>query len=88
MHVLEAGIGEREPLHAVHARNSDAAEIGEGLDPVAAGVEPAAKDVGVLERLAGALPGIGQHCVRGVADELDAAAAPVLRQWPREQPPF
>ena len=52
------------------------------------GVEPAREDVGVLERLAGALPGIRQHRVRRVADELDAAAAPVLRERPREQAPF
>ena len=87
-HVLEAGIGEGEPLHAVHARDADAAEIGKGLDRIAASLEPAREDVGVLERLAGALPGIGQHGVRCVADELDAAAAPILRERPREQAPF
>jgi hypothetical protein len=38
--------------------------------------------------LAGALSGIGQHSMRSVADELDAAAAPILRQRPREQALF
>ena len=62
----------------MHARDADAAEIDKGFDRVGASTEPAPEDVGVLERLAGALPGIGQHGVRRVADELDAAAAPVL----------
>src|SRR5262245_11699591 len=87
-HVLEARIGEGEPLYPVHARDPDAAKIAERLDRIAASLEPARENVGVLERLAGALPGIGQHGVGGVADELDAAAAPVLRKGPREQAPF
>src|SRR6266508_1764570 len=87
-HVLEAGIGEGEPLHPMHARDADAAEIGKGLDRIAASLEPAREDVGVLESLAGALPGIGQHGVRCVADELYATAAPILRQRPREEAPF
>src|SRR5262249_48844049 len=86
--VLEAGIGEGEPLHAMHARDADATEIAEGFERIAARLEPAREDVGVLEGLAGALPGIGQHGMRRVADELDAAAPPVLRQRPREQAPF
>jgi hypothetical protein len=72
----------------VHARDPDAAKIDKGVDRIAASLKPAREDVGVLERLAGALPGIGQHGVRGVADELDATAAPVLREGPREQAPF
>ena len=72
----------------MHARDADAAEIGKGLGRIAASFEPAREDVGVLESLAGALPGIGQHRVRGIADELDAAAAPILRERPREQAPF
>src|SRR5262245_52448618 len=87
-HMLEASIGEGEPLHPMHARDADAAKIGKGLDRVAARLEPARKDVGVLERLAGALAGIGQHGMRRVADELDAPATPILRQRPREQAPF
>src|SRR3984957_19284644 len=54
--VLEAGIGERQPLHAVDPRNADAAEIRERLDRIAAGVEPARQDIGVLKSRAGALP--------------------------------
>src|SRR3984957_21116558 len=53
--VLEAGIGERQPLHAMDPRNPDAAEIRERLDRIAAGVEPARQDIGVLKSLAGAL---------------------------------
>src|SRR5262245_37212700 len=86
-HVLEASIGEGEPLHAVHARDADAAEIRKGLDWIAAGLEPAAHDVGILERLAGALPGIGQHGMRCIADELYPTAAPILREGPREEAP-
>src|SRR4029450_4111380 len=83
-HVLETSIGQGEPLHPMHARDADAAEVGKGLDRIATSLEPAREDVGVLESLAGALPGIGQHGMRCVADELDAAAAPILRERPRE----
>src|SRR5436309_7865739 len=57
VHMLEAGIGERKPLHPMHARDADAAEIGEGLGRISAGVEPAPEDIGILEGLAGALSG-------------------------------
>src|SRR3954469_15062001 len=57
VHVLEAGVGQGQPLHPVHARNAHAAEIGKSLDRIAARVEPARQDIGVLESLAGALPG-------------------------------
>ena len=87
-HVLKARVGERQPLHAVNAWDANAAEIGECLDRIGAGLEPAAEDVGILESLAGALPCVGQHGMRGVADKLNAAAAPIARQWPREQAPF
>src|SRR5262249_57402339 len=30
-HVLEASIGQGEPLHPMHARDADAAEVGKGL---------------------------------------------------------
>src|SRR5262249_47196662 len=87
-HVLEASIGEGQPLHPMHARDADAAEMRKGLDRIAARLEPTRQDVGVLERLAGALTGIRQHRMRGVADELDATAAPILRQRPRKEAPF
>src|SRR5690242_5603869 len=87
-HVLEAGVGDRETLHRVDPRNTDPAEIRERFDRIAAGFEPARQDIGVLEGLAGALTGVRQHGMRRVADELDAAAAPILRQRPREQSPF
>src|ERR1700731_4061244 len=72
----------------MHARDADAAEIGKRLDRIAASLEPARENVSVLERLAGALPSIGQHRVRCVPNELDATAAPILREWPREEPPL
>src|SRR4051812_35678873 len=40
-HVLEARIGDREPLHAMHARDADAAETGKGFDRIATHLEPA-----------------------------------------------
>src|SRR5436853_4777490 len=43
-HVLEASIGEGEPLHPMHARDADAAEIGKGLDRIAASLQPTRKD--------------------------------------------
>ena len=75
-------------MHPMHARNADAAEIGEGLGRIAAGLKPAREDIGILESLAGALPGIGQHGMRRVADELNVTAAPILREGPREEAPF
>jgi hypothetical protein len=35
-HVLEASIGQGEPLHPMHARDANAAEVGKGRDPIAA----------------------------------------------------
>src|SRR5438128_5684049 len=87
-HVLEAAVGEGEPLHPMHARDADAAEIGKGLDRIAASLEPARQDVAVLESLASALSGIRQHGMRCVADELYATAAPILREGPREEAPL
>src|SRR5215475_7029004 len=83
-HVFEARIRQREPLHAMHARAADAAKTGERFGGIAARLEPAREAVGVVESLAGTLPGIGQHGMRCVADELDAAATPILRERARE----
>src|SRR5262249_29416718 len=87
-HVLEASIRDGKPLNPMHAWDANAAEISEGLARIGASLEPARENVGILESLACALPCVGQHGVRCVADELDATAAPILRERPREEPPF
>jgi hypothetical protein len=58
------------------------------FDWIAASLEPARDDVSVLESLTGALPGVRQHCMRCVADELYATAAPILSEGSREKAPF
>src|SRR5215469_12747018 len=87
-HVLEPGNRERETLHAVYARDAHAAKMSKRFRWIAAGIEPAGEDIRVLEPLAGALAGVGQHGMRRIANELNAATAPVLRQGTGEQAPF
>src|SRR6516165_590823 len=72
----------------MHTWDADSAEIGKSLDRITTGLEPTGENVSVLERLAGALPGIGQHGVRRIANELNAAAAPIFCERTREQTPF
>src|SRR6185437_2339077 len=84
-HMLELRIRHREALHRVDARNADAAELAEGLDRIALRIEPAREHVGILKRHARALPRIRQHRMRRIADELDAATAPIIGERPGKE---